>query len=138
MALVRMLDEVKTFLAREHGHYIDGRAVAGRGERIDVRDPSTRAVIGSVAQATDDDVEAAIASSHRAFRGEWASLTPADRERILLRFADLIDAHGEEIAQTVLMILDMPSLTGQMQALDGGEHLEWPGYRGPTPRGAGK
>ena len=99
MALVRMLDEVRAFLAREHGHYIDGRAVAGRGERIDVRDPATRAVIGSVAQATDDDVEAALASSHRAFRGEWANLTPADRERILLRFADLIEAHGEEIAQ---------------------------------------
>ncbi|QDW54247.1 NAD-dependent phenylacetaldehyde dehydrogenase [Burkholderia sp. KBS0801] len=99
MALVRMLDEARAFLAREHGHYIDGRAVAGRGERIDVRDPATRAVIGSVAQATDDDVEAALASSHRAFRGEWADLTPADRERILLRFADLIEAHGEEIAQ---------------------------------------
>ena len=99
MALVRMLDEVRAFLAREHGHYIDGRAVAGRGERIDVRDPATRAVICSVAQATDDDVEAALASSHRAFRGEWANLTPADRERILLRFADLIEAHGEEIAQ---------------------------------------
>lgn len=99
MALVRMLDEVRAFLAREHGHYIDGRAVAGRGERIDVRDPATCAVIGSVAQATDDDVEAALASSHRAFRGEWADLTPADRERILLRFADLIEAHGEEIAQ---------------------------------------
>ncbi|MFL6671086.1 MAG: NAD-dependent phenylacetaldehyde dehydrogenase [Burkholderia ambifaria] len=99
MALVRMLDEVRAFLAREHGHYIDGRAVAGRGERIDVRDPATRAVIGSVAQATDDDVEAALASSLRAFRGEWANLTPADRERILLRFADLIEAHGEEIAQ---------------------------------------
>ena len=41
MALVRMLDEVSAFLAREHGHYIDGRAVAGRGERIDVRDPMT-------------------------------------------------------------------------------------------------
>jgi phenylacetaldehyde dehydrogenase len=100
MALVQMLDEVKRFLVREHGHYIDGRAVAGSGgERIDVRNPATRAVIGSVAQATDGEIEAAVASSHRAFRGEWAQVTPADRERILLRFADLIEAHGEEIAQ---------------------------------------
>lgn len=100
MALVQMLGEVKAFLAREHGQYIDGRAVAGRGgERIEVVNPATRAVVGSVAQATDDEIEAAIASSDRAFRGEWARVTPADRERILLRFADLIDAHGEEIAQ---------------------------------------
>jgi len=47
-------------------------------------------------------------------------------------------ADGEEVAQTVLMILDMPTLTGQMLALDGGEHIEWPEHRGPTPRRAGK
>jgi len=100
MALVQMLDEVKQFLAREHGHYIGGRPVAGQGsERIEVRCPATLAVAGSVAQASDDDIEAAIASSHQAFREGWARFSPAERERILLRFADLIEAHGEEIAQ---------------------------------------
>ncbi|WP_419689991.1 aldehyde dehydrogenase family protein [Burkholderia theae] len=95
-----MLDEVKQFLAREHGHYIGGRPVAGQGsERIEVRCPSTLTVVGSVAQAVDVDIEAAIASSHQAFRKDWASVSPADRERILLRFADLIEMHGEEIAQ---------------------------------------
>jgi NAD(P)-dependent dehydrogenase (short-subunit alcohol dehydrogenase family) len=39
-----------------------------------------------------------------------------------------------EIAQAVLAILDTPMLTGQMLAIDGGEHLEWPSRRGPTPR----
>ncbi|CAB3772690.1 aldehyde dehydrogenase [Burkholderia sp. MSh2] len=99
MALVQMLGEVREFLARAHGQYIDGRAVAGGGELIEVVNPATRQVIGSVAQATDDEIDAALASSHRAFRGAWAGTTPADRERILLRFADLIEAHGEEIAQ---------------------------------------
>jgi NAD(P)-dependent dehydrogenase (short-subunit alcohol dehydrogenase family) len=75
--------------------------------------------------------------------GPGLSVTPVgtDPVRFRQRQADLPlgrAADGEEIAQTVLMILDMPSLTGQMLALDGGEHLEWPGYRGPTLRGAGK
>jgi hypothetical protein len=39
-----------------------------------------------------------------------------------------------EIAEGVLMILAARSMTGQMIALDGGEHLEWPARRGPTPR----
>lgn len=42
------------------------------------------------------------------------------------------DAKG--IAEGVVAILNLPTLTGQMLALDGGEHLEWPSRRGPTPR----
>lgn len=42
--------------------------------------------------------------------------------------------NADEIAQALLAILDMPTVTGQMLALDGGEHLEWPNRRGPTPR----
>jgi NAD(P)-dependent dehydrogenase (short-subunit alcohol dehydrogenase family) len=43
-------------------------------------------------------------------------------------------ADGEGIADGVIAILNLPTLTGQMLALDGGEHLEWPARRGPTPR----
>ena len=41
---------------------------------------------------------------------------------------------AEEVAQGVLLILAAGAMTGQMIALDGGEHLEWPARRGPTPR----
>ena len=40
----------------------------------------------------------------------------------------------DEIAAAVLMIINTPMLTGQMLALDGGEHLEWSARRSPTPR----
>lgn len=43
-------------------------------------------------------------------------------------------ATPEAIAQGVLAILSMPSYTGQMLALDGGKHLDYPARRGPTPR----
>lgn len=43
-------------------------------------------------------------------------------------------ADPEAIAQGVLAILSMPAFTGQMLALDGGKHLEFPARRGPTPR----
>src|SRR5690606_23484427 len=43
-------------------------------------------------------------------------------------------ADAEGIADGVIAILSLPTLTGQMLALDGGEHLEWPARRGPTPR----
>lgn len=43
-------------------------------------------------------------------------------------------ADAEGIADGVIAILNLPTMTGQMLALDGGEHLEWPARRGPTPR----
>lgn len=43
-------------------------------------------------------------------------------------------ADADGIADGVMAILNLPALTGQMLALDGGEHLEWPARRGPTPR----
>jgi NAD(P)-dependent dehydrogenase (short-subunit alcohol dehydrogenase family) len=43
-------------------------------------------------------------------------------------------ADGDGIADGILAILSLPTMTGQMLALDGGEHIEWPARRGPTPR----
>jgi NAD(P)-dependent dehydrogenase (short-subunit alcohol dehydrogenase family) len=43
-------------------------------------------------------------------------------------------ADPEGIAAGVAAILSLPAMTGQMITLDGGEHLEWPARRNPTPR----
>jgi len=44
------------------------------------------------------------------------------------------NAGPEEIAAGVMLLLQTPSMTGQMLALDGGQHLEYSARRGPTPR----
>lgn len=43
-------------------------------------------------------------------------------------------AGPDAIADGVMMLLDTPSMTGQILALDGGQHLEYPDRRKPTPR----
>jgi NAD(P)-dependent dehydrogenase (short-subunit alcohol dehydrogenase family) len=43
-------------------------------------------------------------------------------------------AGPDAIADGVIMLLNTPSMTGQMLALDGGRHLEHPPQRGATPR----
>lgn len=45
-----------------------------------------------------------------------------------------IHAGPDAIAQAVLMLLATPAMTGQMLALDGGRHLEYPERRAATPR----
>ncbi|NDW00188.1 aldehyde dehydrogenase family protein [Salipiger sp. PrR002] len=100
MAKVELLPEVQAFLARQQGHFINGRALPGSAtDREEIRNPATGDMVGSVARATPEEVEDAIATAHAAFKGSWAETSPAERERILFRFADLIEAHGEEIAQ---------------------------------------
>lgn len=54
----------------------------------------------------------------------------ASRKRVPLRHG----ADPEEIAEGVMALLRLPSVTGQFLAIDGGEHLEWLPHNGPTPR----
>jgi len=89
MSSIQLLPEVQAFLARQHGHYIDGKAVASSGERIEIINPATGGTIASIAAATPADIEAAVASSRRAFSTEWASTSPDARACVLLRLADL-------------------------------------------------
>ena len=60
--------------------------------------------------------------------------SPEDFEQSLNSLPLKRHAGPEAIAQGVLAILSMPAFTGQMLALDGGKHLDYPARRGPTPR----
>jgi gamma-glutamyl-gamma-aminobutyraldehyde dehydrogenase len=61
--------------------------------------PATGAVIAQVAAGGEADVDRAVRAARAAFtRGDWSRMAPADRKSVLLRFADLIEAHGEELA----------------------------------------
>lgn len=61
-------------------------------------------------------------------------VTPADHARRLTELPLGTSADADGIADGVVAILGLLAMTGQMIALDGGEHLEWPERRGPTPR----
>lgn len=62
-----------------------------------VLNPATEEVIATVPAATPQDVAAAVARATAAQRG-WAALAPADRARLLRRFAAVVDGHIEELA----------------------------------------
>ncbi|MEV6294086.1 aldehyde dehydrogenase family protein [Streptomyces sp. NPDC051896] len=63
-----------------------------------VLNPATEEVVATVPAASEQDVAAAVARATRAQTG-WAALAPADRARLLRRFADTVDAHLEELAR---------------------------------------
>jgi betaine-aldehyde dehydrogenase len=69
---------------------------AGRPTRVLVN-PATGAQIASVADSTPQQVDAAVAAARAALRGEWGEALPGERAAVLLRWADLIEAHAEEL-----------------------------------------
>ncbi len=91
----------QAFSERWHDLFIDGGcSTAISPARMDIFDPSSGAVMATVPRANADDVDRAVRSAHRTFEsGAWNGLVPAERERILLRFADLVEANAEELAQ---------------------------------------
>ncbi|MET8447602.1 aldehyde dehydrogenase family protein [Streptomyces sp. NPDC005209] len=65
---------------------------------LQVLNPATEEIVATVPAATAADVDAAVARAARA-QTAWAAVAPADRARLLRRFADTVDAHVEELAQ---------------------------------------
>ena len=63
----------------------------------DVINPATEKVIRTIALATEQEADAAIARAAEAFR-TWRNVAPADRGRLLRRFADAVDADLENLA----------------------------------------
>ena len=69
-------------------------------QRLDVRDPATGEVVTSVPAAGAADVDLAVKAARAAFESrEWGAARPVDRERWLLRLADLLEAHAAELAE---------------------------------------
>lgn len=65
---------------------------------LDILNPATEEVIATVAGAAEQDVDAAVRLAGKAQRA-WAAVAPADRARLLRRFASVVDDHVEELAR---------------------------------------
>ena len=99
-----------------HQLFIDGRFVdALSGETLPTLNPHDNSPIADVAMAGHADVDLAVAAAQRAFPA-WSRMAAADRGRILLKLADLIEANAEELAR--LESLDTGHPIKDSRALD--------------------
>ena len=99
-----------------HQLFIDGRFVdAADGATLATLNPHDDTPIAEVAMAGRADVDAAVFAAQRAFPA-WSRLAAADRGRILLKLADLIEANAEDLAR--LESLDTVHPIRDSRALD--------------------
>jgi len=99
--LARISRANAAFLSTPRKLLIDGAWVAAAGGKtFEVRDPSSDGILTHCALGEAADVDRAVAAARKAFEsGDWARMMPVDRERVLHRLADLIEAHADELAE---------------------------------------
>ncbi|WP_136477875.1 gamma-aminobutyraldehyde dehydrogenase [Pseudomonas sp. DG56-2] len=77
---------------------INGQLVAGEGNALAVLNPALGSVLVEINEASEAQVDAAVRAADHAFES-WSQTTPKDRSLLLLKLADSIEAHGEELAR---------------------------------------
>ncbi|WP_017530093.1 aldehyde dehydrogenase family protein [Pseudomonas fluorescens] len=101
--------EALTFIQSEKGHFINGDWIHA-GSRLDIVDPSTETVLGRLYEADQSIVADAVLAARQAFDGDthWRRIGPHERERLLHKLADAIEADGEVLADLIAAELGLP------------------------------
>ncbi|MEK6347236.1 MAG: aldehyde dehydrogenase [Burkholderia sp.] len=110
--------------ARAAALELDGRALidgtrrdAHSGETFATLNPATGKVLADIARCGAADVDAAVAAARRTFDdGVWSKAAPAQRKRVLLALAALIEQHTDELA--LLEALEAGKPIGECLGLD--------------------
>lgn len=107
--------------------YLGGQWVdADSGERIEVTNPATGAVLGTVPNMGAAETRRAIEAAQTAFQ-EWRHRAAKERAVILRRWFDLIMQHQEDLA--ILMTLEQgkPLAESRGEIAYGASYIEWYG-----------
>src|SRR5437764_13157049 len=75
------------------GEWVDSAS----GETMEVLNPATGEAIAEVPRGTKEDADRAVEAAKKALP-EWLETTPGERAELLLKLADLLDEHAEELA----------------------------------------
>src|SRR5580658_7601649 len=85
---------------------IDGKWMnAASGKHFESRNPATGELLATLAEGGAEDINRAVAAARRAFEGTWSKFKPFERQQVLLKLADLVERHFDELSS--LDTLDM-------------------------------
>jgi acyl-CoA reductase-like NAD-dependent aldehyde dehydrogenase len=106
------------FLKKPKQLLVGGKWVPSKsGKTFETINPATEEVLALIAEGDKADVDLAVKAARKAYEeSSWPSISPHQRTRYLLRIADLIDQHAEELAE--LETLDNGKPFAQSRAID--------------------
>lgn len=94
------------------GRWVDAQS----GKTFGSTNPATGEALDEIALGDAADVDLAVAAARRAFDGPWSTFKPAQRQNLLLRIADLLERHADEIALLDTLDMGMPLRTSKYLA----------------------
>ena len=133
--------EVATYKLFINGEWVESKS----GKTFPVYDPSTEEVIAQVHDGNEEDVNRAVAAARAAFDdGPWATTTPQERGRVLLRLADKIRQNLPALAELECRNTGKPIVEAEYDINDvatcfeyyGGLATKVLGYVNPVPDNA--
>nr|CAD70567.1 aldehyde dehydrogenase [Crocus sativus] len=108
-----VVPEIKFTKLFINGEFVDSVS----GSTFETRDPRNGDVIANIAEGDKEDVDLAVKAAREAFdHGKWPRMSGYERGRIMMKFADLIEAFIEELA--ALDTLDAGKLLSMGKAVD--------------------
>ena len=98
--------------------FVNGtRTAAQSGQTFDCISPVDGRLLTQVARCTEADVNVAVAAARAAFEDKrWCGMSPAARKRVMIKFADKLLIHAEELA--LMETLDMGKPIKYSRAVD--------------------
>ena len=98
--------------------FIDGKSVpAASGKTFSDFSPTLKKEIANIASGDTEDINRAVQSAKKAFEsGVWSEMNPRDKKTIMLRWAELLNQHREELA--LLETLDVGKPISDSLAVD--------------------
>ena len=108
--------------------FIDGtwRAPAGGGQ-LDIEDPSTGEIIGSIARGTAPDIDAAVTAAQGALDGDWGRMSATERGRILTRIGLLVSDRIDDLAMIEATDVGKPLTQARADAVALARYMEFYG-----------
>ena len=94
------MEDLKLYIG---GTWVDGAS----GEKIEVENPATRALIGTVPQGNEVDVNAAVEAAKAGYQ-IWKSYSKEQRAECLMKMSEYFNSHSAEIAATITAELGAP------------------------------
>jgi succinate-semialdehyde dehydrogenase/glutarate-semialdehyde dehydrogenase len=123
------------------GEWLDSSS----GQSLDVHDPSTGAVVKTIADASLEDAKRAMDAAAEA-QAEWARSAPRARGELLRAAFDLLQERAEDFALLMTLEMGKPLEQSRGEVVYGGEFLRWfgeeavrvAGRYGANPEGSGR
>ena len=101
-------------------HFIDGKwCPSVSGESIDTFNPATGRKLATLARGRQADIDTAVEAARRAFEGPWSRSTPAQRQQVIIRFAELFEKNFDELSMLESLDMGAPLMTRLRPAKNG-------------------